>query len=58
MTLRHRARIGVVALDEGQGEDETPPAALLDRLAFRIDLASIDHRTIARTLISRKKHKK
>ena len=52
MTLRHRARIGVVALDEGQGEDETPPAALLDRLAFRIDLASIDHRALERTLFS------
>ena len=47
MTLRHRARLGVIALDEGQGEDEGPPAALLDRLAFRIDLASIDHRAIA-----------
>ena len=47
MTLRHRARLGVIALDEGQGEDEAPPAALLDRLAFRIDLASIDHRAIA-----------
>ncbi len=47
MTLRHRARIGVIALDEGQGEDETPPAALLDRLAFRIDLSPIDHRALA-----------
>ena len=47
LTLRHRARIGVVALDEGQSEDESPPAALLDRLAFRIDLATIDHRALA-----------
>jgi len=49
MTLCHRARIGVIAFDEGQGEDETPPAALLDRLAFRIDLASIDHRALVRS---------
>ncbi len=47
MALRHRARLGAIALDEGQGEDEAPPAALLDRLAFRIDLASIDHRVLA-----------
>lgn len=28
------AAFGVVALDEGQSDDEKPPAALLDRLAF------------------------
>ncbi|VXC97578.1 Magnesium-chelatase 60 kDa subunit [Sphingomonas sp. T1] len=28
----------VVALDDGDGPDEGPPAALLERLAFRIDL--------------------
>jgi magnesium chelatase subunit D len=28
----------VVALDDGDGPDERPPAALLERLAFRIDL--------------------
>jgi len=28
----------VVALDDGDGPDECPPAALLERLAFRIDL--------------------
>ena len=32
------ARFGVIALDEGAAEDEKPPAALLDRLAFAIDL--------------------
>ncbi len=32
------ARLGLVALDEGAGEDEQVPAALQDRLAFRLDL--------------------
>jgi len=35
------ARIGVVALDEGIADDEHAPAALLDRLAFHLDLADI-----------------
>jgi len=35
------ARVGVVALDEGIEPDERPPAALLERLAFRIDLAGV-----------------
>ena len=35
------ARIGIVALDEGMAEDERAPAALLDRLAFHLDLAEI-----------------
>ena len=38
MALRGRASIGVVALDEGIEPDERPAAALLDRLAFLIDL--------------------
>ncbi len=33
------ARLGVVALDEGMVADERPPSALLDRLAFWLDLA-------------------
>jgi magnesium chelatase subunit D len=37
---RAPARIAVVALDEG-GPDERPPAALLERLAFRVDLAEV-----------------
>jgi magnesium chelatase subunit D len=41
MASRSPARIGVVALDEGVAEDERPPAALLDRLAFLIDLGHI-----------------
>ena len=39
VTLRSPARIGVVLLDEGL-DDERPPAALLDRLAFHVDLAA------------------
>lgn len=38
---RSRARIGVIALDEGMADDEMPPAALIDRLAFRIDLGAV-----------------
>jgi magnesium chelatase subunit D len=41
LALRTTARFGVVALDEGAADDEVPPAALIDRLAFRIDLASV-----------------
>jgi len=41
LTLAHPARFGVVALDEGIDEDEALPAALLDRLAFRLDLAPV-----------------
>lgn len=36
--------IGIVALDEGREEDERPPDALLDRLAFLIDLTEISFR--------------
>ncbi|MGE0100629.1 MAG: magnesium chelatase subunit D [Hydrogenophaga sp.] len=32
------ARLGLVALDEGQGDDECLPATLLDRLAFHVVL--------------------
>jgi magnesium chelatase subunit D len=35
------SRVGVIAFDEGIADDEGPPAALLDRLAFRIDLESV-----------------
>lgn len=35
------ARIGIVALDEGQDPDERPPAALMERLAFHIDLSGV-----------------
>ncbi len=35
---RFESRIAVVALDEGMAADERPPAPLLDRLAFLLDL--------------------
>ncbi|NBB82470.1 MAG: magnesium chelatase ATPase subunit D, partial [Alphaproteobacteria bacterium] len=38
-------RFGVIALDEGIAEDERPPAALSDRLAFRIALDTVPLRT-------------
>lgn len=38
---RSAARIAVVALDESTGDDDPPPARLLERLAFRIDLGSL-----------------
>ena len=38
LALRLPARLGVVALDEGMGDDEQVPAALLDRLAFLLEL--------------------
>jgi magnesium chelatase subunit D len=37
-------RFGVIALDEGHGDDEAPPPALMDRLAFHLDLAGVSHR--------------
>ncbi|PPD44777.1 MAG: magnesium chelatase ATPase subunit D [Methylocystis sp.] len=46
LSLRQQARIGVVALDEGRDDDERPPAALLDRLAFHLDLADVSHRDV------------
>lgn len=41
LALRTPARIGVIALDEGMTHDERPPAGLLERLAFHLDLAGI-----------------
>ncbi len=40
LALRAPARLGVIALDESV-EDEHPPAALLDRLAFLLDLSNL-----------------
>jgi magnesium chelatase subunit D len=47
VALRAPARFGVVALDEGRDADERPPEALLDRLAFRLDLGALSHRAVA-----------
>ncbi len=44
LTLRLQARIGMIALDEGLGPDERPPEALMERLAFRVDLTGLSGR--------------
>jgi len=41
LTQRLPARFGVIALDEGIGDDERLPAALLDRLACHVNLDEI-----------------
>jgi len=38
---RTATRFGVVAFDEGSADDEQPPAALLDRLAFHLNLSAL-----------------
>jgi magnesium chelatase subunit D len=38
LAIRQPARLGVVALDEGMDDGEQMPAALLDRMAFHLDL--------------------
>lgn len=40
ISSRHASRIGVIALDEGIGDDEQVPARLRERLAFHLELAS------------------
>ncbi len=44
MATRLPTRLGLVALDEGIEPDERAPDALLERLAFRIDLNEISRR--------------
>jgi len=41
LATRLPARLGLVAFDEGIDADERPPDALLDRLAFWIDLSAV-----------------
>jgi magnesium chelatase subunit D len=41
---RQSARIGLIALDEGLTPSERPPEALLDRLAFHLDLGAVSGR--------------
>jgi len=43
LTQRQPARFGMILMDEGLDGDEDPPAALLDRLAFRPDLTAVSH---------------
>jgi magnesium chelatase subunit D len=40
LALRHPARLGLIALDEGAATDEAMPPALADRLAFHLSLDS------------------
>jgi magnesium chelatase subunit D len=40
LAAQHPARLGLVALDEGLGDDEQMPRALQDRMAFRLVLDS------------------
>lgn len=54
LALRRTARFGVVALDEGCCDDERPPEALLDRLAFHVDLAGVGHREIEQPVHKRR----
>ncbi len=44
ISARPSARVGVVALDEGIGEDECAAASLLDRMAFSLDFEFLDPR--------------
>ena len=41
-------RFVLVAFDEGAADDERPPAALLDRLAFRLDLRELSPRILGK----------
>jgi len=49
LSLTLPARIGVVALDEGQ-EDERAPLALSERLAFWVDMEAVGYRDIEAAL--------
>ena len=42
LTQRTPARVALVALDEGDGEEEQMPATLLDRLAFHLPLQAAE----------------
>jgi magnesium chelatase subunit D len=46
------ARFGLILIDEGLDADESPPAALLDRVAFRCDLSAVRCADIGKTLSS------
>lgn len=47
LTIRSPASLAAIALDEGLADDDRPPAALLERLAFHIDLRELSHRDLA-----------
>jgi magnesium chelatase subunit D len=46
VVISHPARFGLVALDEGIDDEERVPTALLDRVAFLVDLGGLDMRAI------------
>lgn len=46
LTLTEPARIGFVALDEGCDEDEAPPAILVERSAYFVDLDRVGIRDV------------
>ncbi|MGL4440247.1 MAG: magnesium chelatase subunit D, partial [Bosea sp. (in: a-proteobacteria)] len=46
LTIRSPARLAAIALDEGLADDDRPPAALLERLAFHVDLREMSHRDL------------
>ena len=49
LALRSPARLGLIALDEGSDEDERIADALVDRLAFLVDLSPIGVREMGGT---------
>ena len=51
--IEHPARIGIVALDESEAEEDSMPPALMDRLAIVLDLHDIDPRSAVRGFASR-----
>ncbi len=53
LARRMPARFGVVALDEGLGDEERPPLALLDRLALCADLDGLGCGAIGAQLFDR-----
>lgn len=46
VAMRSATRFGVVAFDEGIGEDEVVPGALIDRMAILIDLTTVSVREV------------
>ncbi len=51
LTLRLPARVGLVLLDEGLEPEERPPDALMERLAFHIDLRELGPRMLGEACI-------
>jgi magnesium chelatase subunit D len=47
LAIRSPAQLGLLALDEGAAPDERPPDALMDRLAFHLDLNGLGVREAA-----------